>query len=114
VIVHTPIDLDPTGTVATVDAIDGPRNLDPGTRAPSHRCDADARIVGGTAAHCEVVAEVVADNFAGGGGASLGISWAVGADGRRVTKTAQIRLVGNSVCPDVAAALVRAQIGGGL
>lgn len=31
-----------------------------------------------------------------------------GADGRRLTKTAQVRLVGNSVCPDVAAALVRA------
>lgn len=32
-----------------------------------------------------------------------------GADGRKLTKTAQVRMIGNSVCPPVAAALVRAQ-----
>lgn len=32
-------------------------------------------------------------------------------DGRRLTKTSQIRLCGNSVCPDVAEAVVRAQFG---
>ena len=32
----------------------------------------------------------------------------VGADGRRMTKTAQVRMVGNSVCPDVARAVVAA------
>jgi DNA (cytosine-5)-methyltransferase 1 len=31
-------------------------------------------------------------------------------DGKRVTKTEQVRLVGNSVCPDVAEALVRAAL----
>lgn len=31
-----------------------------------------------------------------------------GADGRAITKTDQVRLIGNSVCPDVAEALVRA------
>jgi DNA (cytosine-5)-methyltransferase 1 len=33
------------------------------------------------------------------------------ADGRALTKTAQIRLCGNSVCPPIAAALVRANVG---
>lgn len=33
-----------------------------------------------------------------------------GADGRRLTKTEQVRMVGNSVCPQVAAALVRANV----
>lgn len=31
-----------------------------------------------------------------------------GADGRPLTKTAQVRMCGNSVCPPIAAALVRA------
>lgn len=31
-----------------------------------------------------------------------------GADGRAITKTDQVRLIGNSVCPDVAEALIRA------
>lgn len=31
-----------------------------------------------------------------------------GADGKPLTKTAQVRMIGNSVCPPVAAALVRA------
>lgn len=39
--------------------------------------------------------EIVVDSFAGGGGVA-------------VTKTDQIRLCGNSVCPQVAAALVAA------
>lgn len=33
-----------------------------------------------------------------------------GPDGERLTKTAQVRMVGNSVCPQVAAALVRANV----
>lgn len=33
-------------------------------------------------------------------------------DGGRLTKTAQVRLIGNSVCPPVAAAVVRAMMGG--
>ncbi|HYF07872.1 MAG TPA: DNA cytosine methyltransferase [Acetobacteraceae bacterium] len=35
-----------------------------------------------------------------------------GADGRRLTKTEQVRMCGNSVCPPVAAALVRANVPG--
>jgi DNA (cytosine-5)-methyltransferase 1 len=35
-----------------------------------------------------------------------------GADGRRLTKTEQVRMVGNSVCPPMAAALVRANAPG--
>lgn len=34
-----------------------------------------------------------------------------GADGRRFTKTEQVRMVGNSVCPPAASALVRANVG---
>jgi len=34
-----------------------------------------------------------------------------GADGRAITKTDQVRLIGNSVCPDVAEALVKANCG---
>jgi DNA (cytosine-5)-methyltransferase 1 len=41
--------------------------------------------------------ELIIDSFAGGGGASLGIEWALGRRGRRA-------------CPHVAAALVRANI----
>ena len=92
--------------------------------------------------------ELIVDNFAGGGGASTGILWALGrgpdvainhdpeamamhaanhpatrhlcqsvwkADprGQRkpLTKTAQIRMCGNSVCPQVAAAVVAANAG---
>lgn len=36
-----------------------------------------------------------------------------GADGKELTKTAQVRLAGNSVCPPVAEALVRANAGDG-
>lgn len=42
---------------------------------------------------------LLVDNFAGGGGASLGIE---------MSKSAQVRMIGNSVCPPVAAALIRA------
>lgn len=62
--------------------------------------------------------ELVIDSFAGGGGASTELfraqgfadSYVIdrGADGLAVTKTDQIRLCGNSVCPQVAAALVAA------
>lgn len=82
--------------------------------------------------------ELVVDLFAGGGGASSGIEQALGrmvdiamrmlqprelylcqgfrpgyiidrgADGRILTKTEQVRMVGNSVSPPVAEALVRA------
>jgi DNA (cytosine-5)-methyltransferase 1 len=31
-------------------------------------------------------------------------------DGRRITKTDQVRMVGNSVCPPIAAELVRANL----
>ena len=44
--------------------------------------------------------ELVVDLFAGGGGA----------DGRALSKAAQVRMCGNSVCPPVAAALVRANV----
>ncbi len=33
-----------------------------------------------------------------------------GSDGRKLTKTEQVRMVGNSVCPPLAAALVRANV----
>jgi len=53
---------------------------------------------------------LIIDGFAGGGGASTGIEAALGrgADGKRLTKAEQIRMVGNSVCPPLAEALVRA------
>lgn len=41
---------------------------------------------------------LIVDNFAGGGGASTGIEMALG------------RMVGNSVCPPVAAAIVQANV----
>jgi DNA (cytosine-5)-methyltransferase 1 len=70
--------------------------------------------------------ELAVDLFAGGGGASTGIGLRMltprelyraqgfpddyqierGADGRRLTKTEQVRMCGNSVCPPVAQALV--------
>lgn len=66
--------------------------------------------------------ELIVDSFAGGGGASTGIEMAQGfppdyeietgvfEDGERraLTKTAQVRMCGNSVCPPIAAALVSA------
>jgi site-specific DNA-cytosine methylase len=62
--------------------------------------------------------ELVVDLFAGGGGASTGIEQALGRhvdiavnrghDGRVLSKAAQVRMCGNSVCPPVAAAIVRA------
>lgn len=68
-------------------------------------------------------AGLVVDLFAGGGGASTGLEAALG---RRVdiavrfadtydlsaakTKSAQVRLIGNSVCPEVAEAVVRANV----
>lgn len=72
--------------------------------------------------------ELIVDGFAGGGGASEGIEQAlelfkaqgfpgdyeietgVFEDGERraLTKTAQVRICGNSVCPPIAAALVAA------
>lgn len=48
--------------------------------------------------------EIIVDNFAGGGGASLG---------KPLTKTAQVRLCGNSVCPPVAAAVIAANFASG-
>lgn len=41
------------------------------------------------------------------------IDWGLDADGRRIhlTKTAQVRMCGNSVCPPMAAALVQANLG---
>lgn len=61
---------------------------------------------------------IVVDLFAGGGGASVGLSRALGfddsyvidpvIDGRPITQTEQIRLAGNSVCPDVMEAIARA------
>lgn len=56
----------------------------------------------------DVHQELIIDNFAGGGGASTGID----ASGARIplTKTAQVRMCGNSVCPPLAAALVRANV----
>lgn len=63
--------------------------------------------------------EIIVDSFAGGGGASTGIEMALGRfdiaiEGKPITKTAQIRMCGNSVCPDMAAALVRANFADGL
>ena len=68
--------------------------------------------------------EMIVDNFAGGGGASEGIKMATGRDpdlaingitsstagrtGTPLTKTTAIRCCGNSVCPPLAEALVRA------
>lgn len=63
--------------------------------------------------------ELVVDNFAGGG-ASTGIEAAIGRpvdiaiapthNGKPLTKTAQIAMAGNSVCPQVAAAVVGSQL----
>lgn len=59
---------------------------------------------------------LVVDLFAGGGGASVGLEAALG---RRVdlainraatTKSAKVRLIGNSVCPEVAEAIVRSNV----
>ena len=50
---------------------------------------------------------LIVDNFAGGGGASTGIEMALG---RPLPKAAQVRMVGNSVCPPIAAAIVRANV----
>lgn len=85
-----------------------------------------------------VHSELVIDLFAGGGGASTGIEQAIdravdiglrmltprelyraqgfpdsyvidtGADGQPLTKTAQVRMCGNSVCPPLSHALVKA------
>jgi len=54
--------------------------------------------------------ELVIDLFAGGGGASLGIEQGIGEDGKtvRLTKSDQVRMCGNSVCPPIARALVEA------
>lgn len=71
--------------------------------------------------------ELIVDNFCGGGGASTGIELGLGRSpdigvnhdwqgfppdydilAGELTKTQQIALAGNSVCPQVAAALVRA------
>ena len=82
--------------------------------------------------------EIIVDLFAGGGGASTGIesvqyaivdigmrmlqprelfeaqgfpgSYGIerGADGRELSKASQVRMCGNSVCPPVAEAIVRA------
>lgn len=76
--------------------------------------------------------EIIVDSFAGGGGASQGILWALGRlaprelyraqgfpdsymidveyRGKPMTKTAQVRMVGNSVCPPLAEAIVRANL----
>ncbi len=56
---------------------------------------------------------MIVDLFAGGGGASLGIDSYVlesTASGAPTTKTKQVALVGNSVSPPVAAAIVRANM----
>jgi DNA (cytosine-5)-methyltransferase 1 len=34
-------------------------------------------------------------------------------DGKRLSRSAQVRMIGNAVCPDVAAAIVRANVGAG-
>lgn len=66
----------------------------------------------------------VIDLFAGGGGASEGIRKALGFpdsyvidlehEGRALSKSDQVRLCGNSVCPPMAAALVRSNYAEGL
>jgi site-specific DNA-cytosine methylase len=66
--------------------------------------------------------EITVDNFAGGGGASTGIEAALGRpidyvispdyNGKPITKTAQTRLAGNSVVPQLAEALVAANARG--
>lgn len=48
------------------------------------------------------------DNFAGGGGASTGID--PEHNGKPLTKTAQTRLAGNSVCPVLSQAIVAANV----
>lgn len=47
--------------------------------------------------------DLAVDLFAGGGGASTGIEQAI-----ELTKKAQVRLCGNSVCPPLARAIVAA------
>lgn len=59
--------------------------------------------------------ELIVDNFAGGGGASTGIEMGLFRHvGRlqeiKLTNKAQIRMCGNSVCPPVAAAIVRTNV----
>lgn len=57
---------------------------------------------------------IIVDLFAGGGGASTGIEAALGRFApaydlsRAKTKAAKVRLIGNSVCPEVAEAIIRA------
>lgn len=46
--------------------------------------------------------EIIVDSFAGGGGASLGIEMAMG--------RGPVRMCGNSVCPPIVAAIVRANM----
>ena len=58
---------------------------------------------------------LVVDLFAGGGGAGTGVARANGLpDSQELagTKAAQIARIGNMVCPDVAEALVRANVVG--
>lgn len=60
---------------------------------------------------------LVVDLFAGGGGASTGLAWALGRDpdykintpykGKPMSKTAQVRMCGNSVPPVLVCALVQ-------
>lgn len=63
--------------------------------------------------------ELIVDNFAGGGGASVGIELAQGFPkdyiiniepfiGKRYSKAKQIARLGNAVCPPMATALIRA------
>jgi len=54
--------------------------------------------------------EMIIDNFAGGGGASLGPDYRIEIQvkGKRLSTAAQVRMCGNSVSPPVAEALVRA------
>lgn len=63
--------------------------------------------------------ELIIDNFAGGGGASVGIELAQGFPvdyiidierhiGKKYSEAKQIARLGNAVCPPVATALIRA------
>ncbi len=59
--------------------------------------------------------ELIVDLFSGGGGASKGIELALGRSlfrGKPLSATAQTRMCGNSVSPPMAAALVKANLGG--
>lgn len=49
--------------------------------------------------------ELIIDNFAGGGGASVGIERHIG---KKYSEAKQIARLGNAVCPPVATALIRA------